>query len=48
MLVTNGRTERNIDESQLSEYEKKGYAAVKTAAEPTEKAEKKPAKKAVK
>ena len=48
MLVTIGRTERNFDESQLSEYEQKGYAAVKTAAEPTEKAEKKPAKKAVK
>lgn len=49
MLVTNGKQERNISEKQLPEYEKKGYAVVKTAtAKPVEKTEKKAAKKAVK
>jgi hypothetical protein len=45
MLVTNGKQERNISEKQLPEYERKGYAAVKPAAEPKPK---KTAKKAVK
>lgn len=46
MLITNGIITRNIAAEQLPEYVAKGYAAVKTAAQPAPKVEKKP-KKAV-
>lgn len=42
MLITNGKITRNIAAEQLPEYAAKGYAVVKTTAQP--KAEKKPKK----